>query len=97
MESCTRNQANRTITREANEHLMEAMAQRMQAQPGKFKLRKQLAEHPFGTIKRTLGYTHFLLKGLTKVRTEWSLITLAYNLKRVLNLVSFAKLMQAVA
>ena len=93
---CTRNKANRTITREANEHLMEAMAERMQQQPEKFKLRKTLAEHPFGTIKRWFGYTHFLLKGLTKVRCEWSLTTLAYNLKRVLNLVSFEKLMKAV-
>jgi len=56
-----------------------------------------LAEHPFRTIKRSLGYTHFLLKGLEKVRTEWSLITLVYNIKRVLNLVSLEKLMQAVA
>jgi transposase len=93
---CTRNKANRTITREENEHLMEAMAARMRAQPWKFKLRKTLAEHPFGTIKRWFGYTHFLLKGLEKVRCEWSLTTLAYNLKRVLNLVSFAKLMAAV-
>ncbi len=72
------------------------MAARLKAQPGKFKLRKTLAEHPFGTIKRWFGYTHFLLKGLEKVRTEWSLTTLAYNLKRVLNLVSFEKLMAAV-
>ena len=86
---CTRNKGNRTITREANEGLMEAMAARMKAQPWKFKLRKELAEHPFGTIKRWFGYTHFLLKGLEKVRTEWSLTTLVYNLKRVLNLVSF--------
>jgi transposase len=93
---CTRNKANRTITREENEGLMEAMAARMKAQPWKFKLRKTLAEHPFGTIKRWFGYTHFLLKGLVKVRTEWSLTTLAYNLKRVLNLVSFEKLMAAV-
>jgi transposase len=93
---CTRNKANRTITREANEHLMEAMAVRMRQQPEKFKLRKQLAEHPFGTIKRWFGYTHFLLKGLAKVQCEWSLTTLAYNLKRVLNLVSFQKLMAAV-
>jgi hypothetical protein len=75
---------------------MEAMAARMAAQPEKFKLRKTLAEHPFGTIKRWFGYTHFLLKGLVKARTEWSLTTLAYNLKRVLNLVSFEKLMAAV-
>lgn len=94
---CTRNKANRTITREENEHLMEAMAARMRAQPHKFKLRKTLAEHPFGTIKRWFGYTHFLLKGLAKVQCEWSLTTLAYNLKRVLNLVSFQKLMAAVA
>ena len=93
---CTRNKANRTITREENEHLMEAMARRMKAQPWKFKLRKTLAEHPFGTIKRWFGYTHFLLKGLAKVRCEWSLTTLAYNLKRVLNLVSFEKLMAMV-
>jgi transposase len=93
---CTRNKANRTITREANEHLVEAMAERMKREPWKFKLRKALAEHPFGTIKRTMGYTHFLLKGLEKVRCEWSLITLVYNLKRVLNLVNFQKLMAAV-
>jgi hypothetical protein len=85
------------ITREDNEHLMEQMTERMRAQPEKFKLRKQLAEHPFGTIKRAMGYTHFTLKGREKVRTEWSLITLAYNLKRVLNLVSFQKLMTAVS
>lgn len=94
---CTRNRHNRTITREANEHLMEQMAERLKARPERYALRKQLAEHPFGTIKRWFGYTHFTLKGLTKVRTEWSLITLAYNLKRVSNLVSFEKLMAAVA
>ena len=93
---CTRNKANRTITREENEHLMEAMAERMRAQPQKFKLRKTLAEHPFGTIKRWFGYTHFLIKGLAKVQCEWSLTTLAYNLKRVLNLVSSQELMAAV-
>ena len=69
---------------------------RRRAQPEKFKLRKQLAEHPFGTLKRWFGYTHFLLKGLVKGRTEWSLMTLVYNLKRVLNLVRFDKLMAAV-
>ena len=76
---------------------MEAMAQRVKGQPQKMKLRKQLCEHPFGTIKRWFGYTHFLLKGLERVRAEWSLITLVYNLKRVLNLVRFAKLMAAVS
>ena len=94
---CTRNQGNRTITREQDEAVLEAMAARVQAHPEIMKLRKQLCEHPFGTIKRFFGYTYFLLKGLVKVRAEWSLMTLAYNLKRVLNLVSFDQLMAAVA
>jgi transposase len=94
---CMRGRANRRISREANEHLMEAMAQRLKREPEKFRQRKSLVEHPFGTIKRWMGCTHFTLKGLEKVRTEWSLITLAYNLKRVLNLVSFPKLMAAVS
>jgi transposase len=94
---CTRNKGNRTITREEDEALMEAMAARLKAHPEKMKLRKQLCEHPFGTIKRWFGYTHFLLKGLEKVRTEWSLMTLVYNLKRVFKLVIFEKLMAAVA
>jgi transposase len=94
---CTRNKGNRTITREEGEEIMEAMAVRVTAQPEKMKLRKQLAEHPFGTIKRWFGYTHFLLKGLEKVRCEWSLITLAYNLKRVLNLVTLPNLLAAVS
>ena len=41
-------------------------------------------------------FTHFLIKGLAKVQCEWSLTTLAYNLKRVLNLVRFRELMAAV-
>jgi transposase len=94
---CTRNKANRTITREEDEHLMEEMAERMVQAPEKNLQRKGLVEHPFGTLKRALGYDHFLLKGLEKVRIEWSLMTLAYNLKRVLNLLGLPKLLQAVA
>jgi hypothetical protein len=93
---CMRNKANRTITREENEGVMEAMAARLRAQPQKYALRKGLCEHPFGTIKRWFGYSYFLVKGLEKVRCEWSLMTLAYNFKRVLKLVSFEQLMAAV-
>lgn len=75
---------------------MEAMAARVKDHPKKMRLRKALVEHPFGTIKRWFGYTYFLVKGLDGVRGEWTLITLCYNLKRVLNLVSFADLMKAV-
>ena len=95
-EKCTSNKSHRTITREEDEGLMETMAARVTAQPDKMSLRKALVEHPFGTIKRWFGYTYFLTKGLENVRAEWTLITLCYNLKRVLNIVSFAELMAAV-
>ena len=94
---CTRNKANRTITREENEGLMEAMAQRVRANRTILKLRKALVEHPFGTIKRAMNAGYFLCKGLESVRAEMSLTVLAYNLKRVLNLVTFGDLMKAVA
>lgn len=93
---CTENKEGRRITREADEHLMEAMAARLAAEPEKYQRRKELVEHPFGTLKRGWGFSYFLVKGLEKVRAEWSLMTLAYNIRRVLNLVSFARLMAAV-
>lgn len=93
---CTRNKANRTITREAGEHLMEEMAARLKEKPWMMKKRKALVEHPFGTMKRAMNAGYFLCKGLAAVRAEFSLTVLAYNLKRVLNIVSFAQLMKAV-
>ncbi len=58
--------------------------------------RKEIVEHPFGTLKRSLGYTYFLLKGVEKVTAEFNLMCLAYNLKRVFNIVGFQKLMAAI-
>ena len=92
---CTRNQANRTITREAHEHLMEEMAERVKRKPHILKLRKALVEHPFGTMKRVMNAGYFLCKGLAAVRAEMSLTVLAYNLKRVLNILGVAALMAA--
>ena len=45
--------------------------------------RSALAEHPFGTLRHRAGYRHFLVCGLDKVRGEWSLMALCYNLTRV--------------
>ena len=51
-----------------------------------YKQRKSLAEHPFGTIKRSMDGGYCLTKGKQKVSSEFSLIFLAYNLKRVINI-----------
>lgn len=55
--------------------------------------RQTLSEHPFGTIKRSLNAYYLLLKGKQKVRAEMSLIFLAYNLKRAINIVGTKNLM----
>jgi transposase len=92
---CTRNQANRTITRLAFEEIQEAMAVRVKASPQIMRRRKAIIEHCFGTIKRTLGYSYFLCRGLAKVKTELSLTVLAYNLKRAINLIGVPAMIAA--
>jgi len=59
------------------------------------KLRRQTVEHPFGTLKAWMGATHFLTKRLPRVSTEMSLHVLAYNLKRVMQIVGIVPLMHA--
>lgn len=53
-----------------------------------------LSEHPFGTIKRAMGFTYFLLKGMKKVTGEFALMCLGYNIKRAKNLLGFNKVME---
>jgi hypothetical protein len=63
------------------------------------KQRGSIVEHPFGTIKRTLGWDHFLVRGKEKVSGENALIMFSYNFKRLLNLIGivlFKKLILAV-
>jgi transposase len=94
---CTRNKDGRKITRWVDEHLLENMAAQLRRAPELFAQRKALSEHPFGTMKRAMDQGYFLLKGLRKVRGEFSLTVLAYNLKRVLNLVGVPRLLEALA
>ena len=58
----------------------------MKNAPGISRKRSALVEHPFGTLKCRAGWNHFLVRGLKKVCGEWSLMALAYNFSRVLNL-----------
>ena len=63
--------------------------------PQYYKRRQAIAEHPFGTIKRHLGYTHTLLKGLQKVNGEMNMIMLCYNFMRTKNILGFDGMLQA--
>jgi hypothetical protein len=64
---------------------LEAMRHRLHTKQGKqrYALRKQTPEPVFGIIKSVLGFRQFLLRGLDKVRGEWSLVTMAWNMKRM--------------
>jgi hypothetical protein len=67
---------------------VEAMAHRLMTPDGKklYALRKQTPEPVFGIIKSVLGFRQFLLRGLDRVRGEWSLVTMAWNMKRLFTL-----------
>jgi transposase len=91
---CTR-AAKRTVVRSFHEDAREAMHQRAMSDPKWMKQRRELAEHPFGTLKWLMGYPRFLVRGLRKAKAELALGVLSYNLKRVINIVGVAALLQA--
>jgi len=64
---------------------VEAMAYRLKTPDGRklYALRKQVPEPVFGIIKSVLGFRQFLLRGLDRVQGEWSLVTMAWNMKRL--------------
>ena len=86
----------RRITRWEHEAVLDAMQDRLERQPDAMRLRRQSVEHPFGTLKAWMGSTHFLTKRLPRVSTEMSLHVLAYNLKRVMQIMGIVPLIQAI-
>jgi len=91
---CTR-APRRMIIRDFYEDAREAMHRRAIADPGWMKLRREMAEHPFGTMKWLMGYPRFLVRGLTKARAELALGVLSYNLKRVIAIKGVPNLLAA--
>ena len=85
----------RRITRWEHEHVLEAVQQRLDEHPEKMHQRRETVEHPFGTIKSWMGSTHFQTKTLKRVGAEMALHVLAYNLKRVMNIMGVAPLIAA--
>ena len=92
---CTDNQF-RTVSRLENEAVLDRMQERLAKRPEVLNQRRETVEHPFGSIKQWMNQGAFLMRGLEKVRAEFSLTALAYNIRRVLNLIAFDKLMAAV-
>jgi len=91
----------KTVTRTQLTEMVEAHVKKMQTYSSKkiIKQRGAIVEHPFGTIKQSLGWSHFLVRGYEKVAGENALIMFTYNFRRLLNLIGivlFRKLMIAV-
>jgi transposase len=85
----------RRITRWEHEAVLEKVQDRLDRNPAAMVVRRQTVEHPFGTIKCWMGWTHFLTKRLPKVATEMALNVLAYNMKRVMMIVGVGGLLEA--
>jgi transposase len=93
---CTQGQY-RKLAIPVEEPLIAAVKARLQEHPEIFAKRRNLVEHPFGTMKFWQGYHHFLTKGLEAVRAEFTLSCLAYNFRRLLNLRDLPSLLAAFA
>ena len=88
-------QSSRRIRRWEHEDVIDAMLLRLEKAPDMMGLRRQTVEHPFGTLKLWMGARHFLTRRLEHVSTEMSLHVLAYNLKRVMQILGIGGMMEA--
>jgi len=86
----------RRVSRWEHEDVVDAMLNRLELAPDTMTIRRRTVEHPFGTLKSWMGATHFLTKGLDKVKTEMSLQVLAYNLRRLIAILGVQSVMEAI-
>ena len=86
---------NRRISRWEHEEVLEEMQERLDRAPEKMAIRRSTVEHTFGTLKAWMGATHFTTRTIQRVSTEMSLHVLAYNMKRVMNILGTRQLIAA--
>ena len=84
----------RRVTKWEYEEVLDTVQDRLDRDPDRIHARRNTVEHRFGTIKSWMGYTHFQMRTLHNVRTEMSLYVLAYNIKRVIQIMGIGPLMQ---
>jgi hypothetical protein len=86
----------RRINRWESEAVLERMAKRLAGRPDILGVRRETVEHPFGSIKQWMNQGAFLMRGLEKVRAEFSLTALAYNLGRAITIIGIPSMIRAV-
>jgi len=94
-DKCISSKGNKVIKRREYEEALQTVRKRCKENRDIVKMRGQIVEHVFGTMKEAIGYGGgFLLKGLEKVSGEFSLIALSYNIKRVQNVLGIRTMIQ---
>ena len=93
-DSCTSSSKGRTIQRWEHEDVLDAVRRVTLDNNNTYKQRRCIVEHPFGTVKRTLGYSFFLRKQIDNVDAEASSMFIAYNIKRLLSMFSTQELIK---
>ena len=92
---CTMNRRGRRVFRPEYQDTVDRLRIRVSSSEGKEKLslRREIVEYPFGTMKRAFNQGYVLLKGLRKVKGEVGFTMLAYNMRRVINILGVGTLM----
>jgi len=83
---CTKNKNGRFIERSIYQEALEENEKRVKENPEYYKLRQQITEHQFGTLKRQWGFTYTLMKGKEHVLSEVNLMMMCYNLRRLMSI-----------
>jgi len=76
--------------------VLDEMQARLEQTPDAMRIRRSTVEHPYATIKAWMGATHFLTKGLERVKAEMSLHVLAYNFRRLIAILGIEKMLAAI-
>jgi len=85
-EKCTENKRERFIERSIYQEALEQNDKRVNQNPEYYKLRQQITEHQFGTLKRQCGFTYTLMKGKLNVLSEVTRMMMCYNLRRPMSI-----------
>ncbi len=96
-DQCTKAQKGRTISRNLAQPLLDEIDRRTKENRKLYVQRQMIVEHPYGTVKRGLGYSYFLTRGLVSVNTENKLHMLAYNMRRVINILGVEEIVKRLA
>ena len=89
---CTTNKNGRFIERSIYQEALEENEKRVSQNPNYYRLRQQITEHQFGTLKRQWGFTFTLMKGKQNVLSEVNLMMICYNLRRLMSIYSLKEL-----